>query len=283
MSWGTATKSAKNTREVEIDLSVVIPVFNEAANVGPLMAELAATLAAIEYPHPGPLPGGEGEEAWEVIWVDDGSSDGTREELVRLGARHPEARALALPEHRGQSAALWAGLMAARGQTIVTLDGDGQNDPADIPRLLAALESADLVVGCRRQRRDPLARRLFAAAANAARNLLTGSRLPDSGCGLKAMRREVLACLLPFDGVHRFLPTLAEIGGWRVRSLDVHHRPRARGRSKYGVWGRLIGPLLDCLMLRRLARRQLGHVAAQELRAAEAPRPALVAAAYERD
>ncbi len=217
-------------------------------------------------------------------WVDDGSGDGTRDELARLLARHPEVRALALTEHRGQSAALWAGLTAAQGRTIVTLDGDGQNDPADIPRLLAALESADLVIGCRRQRRDPLTKRVFARLANAARNLLTGSRLPDSGCGLKTMRREVLACLLPFDGMHRFLPTLVEIGGWRVRSVDVNHRPRSRGRSKYGVWGRLIGPLLDCLMLRRLARRRLGQIDVTELHAPRAAEPsALLGAARERD
>jgi glycosyltransferase involved in cell wall biosynthesis len=179
-----------------------------------------------------------------------------------------------LERHCGQSAALWAGFSASRGQTIVTLDGDGQNDPADIPALVRELAAADLVIGCRRPRQDPLSKRLFAGMANAARNWLTGSRIPDSGCGLRAMRREVLACLVPFDGMHRFVPTLAEMAGLRVRSIDVRHRARRSGRSKYGILDRVAGPLLDCLMLRRLARRKLPPANARELR-----RPAQTAAA----
>jgi len=257
-----------------MEISVVIPVFNEAGNVGPLMLELVEALVSIQDPHPGPLPGGEGECEWEVIWVDDGSTDDTRGDLLALQERHEWLRVIGLERRCGQSAALWTGLHAARGETIVTLDGDGQNDPADIPQLLAALETADLVIGCRRQRRDSLATRLFARAANAARNLLTASQIPDSGCGLRAMRREVLSCLIPFDGMHRFIPTLAEIGGLRVRSIDVAHRPRSRGRSKYGIWDRLVGPLLDCLMLRRLKQRRLPEVRSREARPPTRPVPA---------
>jgi hypothetical protein len=137
--------------------------------------------------------------------------------------------------------------------------------------LLAELGSADMVIGYRKRRCDPLSKRTFSAVANAARNVLTGSRIPDSGCALRVFRREVLARLIPFDGMHRFVPTMAEIAGYRVRSIEVHHRPRRAGRSKYGILDRVIGPLLDCLMLRRLKKRQLPSVACREL---EPPAPA---------
>ncbi|MEX2175806.1 MAG: glycosyltransferase family 2 protein [Pirellulaceae bacterium] len=235
-------------------LSLVIPVFNEAGNVAPLMVEVAQVLHATDA-------------AWEVLFVDDASTDGTLAELRTLAGGQGSVRVLSLARQAGQSLALWAGLRAALGSSIVTLDGDGQNDPRDIPRLLAALDSADMVVGFRKRRCDPLVKRLFAGLANLARNFLTGSRLPDSGCGLRAFRRELLDCFLPFDGLHRFLPTMAEMAGYRVKSLEVNHRPRRRGRSKYGILDRLAGPLLDCLMLRRLKKRKLRAIACTELHA----------------
>jgi dolichol-phosphate mannosyltransferase len=225
-------------------LSVVIPVRNEGPSVAPLMRELAAALSAAAGP-------------WEAIWVDDGSTDQTLAELRAVAAEFPQVRVLSQGRPGGQSAALWAGLAAARGAFLATLDGDGQNDPADLPRLVAELGGADLVIGHRRRRRDPLAKRLFSAVANRVRNVLTRSRIPDSGCSLRVFRREVLPCLIPFDGMHRFVPTMAEMAGWRVASLEVAHRPRRHGRSKYGIFDRMVGPLVDCLMLRRLGRRRL--------------------------
>jgi len=237
-------------------LSLVIPVHNEAGNVTVLLDALLLVLAAPLSPT---------VRAWEVIWVDDGSTDRTTDELIAAAAGNDRMRILRLPRRCGQSAALWTGLSAARGEVIVTLDGDGQNDPADIPRLLEALERADMVVGHRVRRHDRLGKRAFAWLANGLRNWLTGSQIPDSGCGLKAFRREVAASFLPFEGLHRFLPTMAEIAGYRVLSIRVNHRPRKRGRSKYGVLDRLIGPLLDCLMLSRLKKRRLQAAEYEEI------------------
>jgi dolichol-phosphate mannosyltransferase len=242
-------------------LSLLIPVHNEAGSVEPLARELQAQLPATGL-------------AWEILWIDDGSTDGTAAALESLlaswlkGALPSAAihlRVLRLARRSGQSAALWTGLSAARGQIIVTLDGDGQNDPADIPRLIEVLDRADMVVGQRVRRQDGLGKRVFARLANGLRNWLTGSQIPDSGCGLKAFRREVVASFLPFEGFHRFLPTMAEIAGYRVLSLPVNHRPRRQGRSKYGLVDRLIGPLLDCLMLCWLKKRRLGEPRWEEI------------------
>jgi len=238
--------------ERPVQLSIVIPVFNEAGNIRPLMDELIAVLGAADA------------EA-ELIWVDDASDDGTGDELKSLLALHERVRVICLPRRSGQSLALWTGICLTRGDTIITLDGDGQNDPADIPRLLSALDSADMVVGYRARRRDPLAKRFFGRVANQVRNLLTRSQLPDSGCGLKAFKRNVLRAFIPFDGMHRFLPTLAEVAGFRVVSIAVRHRTRQQGTSKYGIRERLVGPLLDCLMLRRLKSRQFAEMNWREL------------------
>jgi len=238
---------------------VLVPVFNEGGNVGALAGELRAALALT------------GLEA-ETIWVDDGSTDGTLAELRAATQGDATARVSHHGSRCGQSAALWAGFQVAKGAIIATLDGDGQNDPADIPAMLSALATADMVIGFRKHRKDSLMKRAFARVANFVRKMLTGSRLPDSGCGLRIFRRHVLYSFLPFDGMHRFLPTMAEIAGLRVVSLDVNHRPRTKGESKYGILDRTIGPLLDCLMLRRLKSRRMPIPSAEWVRSLD-PRP----------
>lgn len=227
------------------DLAIVLPVHNERDNLEPLAAELAAAV---------------GERTVEFIAVDDGSTDGSSETLQRLAAADHRWRVLRLTRRGGQSAALAAGWTAARAPTIVTLDADGQNDPADVPRLVAALESErDLgaAVGVRVGRRDGPWRRLQSVVANRVRDAITGHHVADTGCGLKAMRRDLLLRLPRFDGMHRFLPTLLAREGARVREVTVTHRPRRHGRSKYGMWDRARRGLRDALGVRWLLRRRL--------------------------
>ncbi|MBU6303084.1 MAG: glycosyltransferase family 2 protein [Verrucomicrobia bacterium] len=198
-------------------LSVVIPLFNEEENVAPLQIEVEAALAHLDY---------------ELILVDDGSSDATVSR-IRPGAR---VRVLEFARNTGQSAAMFAGIMAARGEVIALLDGDLQNDPADVPRLMEAIErgEADLVCGYRANRRDSGFKRLQSRIANAVRSRFTGDGVRDTGCTLKAMRRDCRAALVPFRGMHRFIPALVKAAGFRVVEVPVHHRARQHGESKYG-------------------------------------------------
>jgi dolichol-phosphate mannosyltransferase len=228
-------------------LSVVIPFHNEADSIDDLVNELLSIIPQICDPS---------GIRWEIILVDDGSNDETLSILQSIG-REERIQIITLSPRLGQSAALWAGFRVATGDVIITMDGDGQNDPADIEKLLIAIEGCDMVVGNRRIRQDTLRKRLFSRFGNLLRNSLTGSQLPDSGCGLKVFRRSVMATILPFHGLHRFIPILIEISGGRVLAVDVHHRPRLAGKSKYGILDRLFLPLLDCLALAWLKRRRL--------------------------
>jgi dolichol-phosphate mannosyltransferase len=232
------------------DLSVVIPIHNEADNVEPLIEELYAALAR--------------HGRFEVICVDDGSTDGTFVHLRACQRRHPGLRLARHRERYGQSAAVRTGVKRARASWVVTLDGDGQSDPADIPRLLAVARDPDcnealgLVIGLRRPRRDPWIKRVSSRIANRLRAWVLADHTPDSGCGLKLMRREVFVDLPFFDHMHRFIPALVVHNGGTVVSVPVSHRPRWRGRSHYGVWDRLTAGLLDLLgvlWLRARARR----------------------------
>jgi dolichol-phosphate mannosyltransferase len=222
-----------------IDLSVVVPFFDEEEAVSGLLDELVAVLDATG-------------RRWEIVAVDDGSRDRTGEILLERRRREPRLRVLRSPGNRGQGAALWSGLRRARGGLIVTLDGDGQNDPADIPRMIAALNDASLgdaamVVGIRRRRSDPWLRRAMSRFANAVRGRVLGDRLHDGGCALKVMRREVVDALLPMRTLYSFVPALAVAAGHRVRELDVDHRARRGGRSSYGLAVFLWRPLIDLL------------------------------------
>ena len=227
------------------DLSIVLPVHNERDNLTPLAAELVTAV---------------GDRRVEFIAVDDGSTDGSADELAAIAGTDARWRVIRMRERGGQSAALAAGWTAARGATIVTLDADGQNDPADIPRLLAALDAdpgLGGVVGVRRARRDSAWKRLQGRVANRARDAVTGHRVTDTGCGLKVIRRGLLLRLPRFDGMHRFLPTLLVRDGVRVVEMDVAHRPRRHGRTKYGMWNRAWRGLRDALGVRWLLRRRL--------------------------
>jgi dolichol-phosphate mannosyltransferase len=191
--------------------------------------------------------------------VDDGSRDGTALALAELAKRDSRVRVLSLAARAGQSAALDAGFRAARGRAIATLDGDGQNDPADLPRLLAALAHADVVTGVRVRREDSWLRRISSRIGNGFRNLVTGERVSDVGCSLRVMRADFLRRVPGWDGMHRFLPTLLRLEGARVIELPVSHRRRRHGRSKYGVANRVVRGFADVLGVRWLKRRRLHY------------------------
>jgi glycosyltransferase involved in cell wall biosynthesis len=196
---------------------------------------------------------------YEVLMVDDGSSDGTEEVLRRLAAAHPELRVVRFARNAGQTAAMDAGFRRARGRVVVTLDADLQNDPADIPRLVRELEGWDAVVGVRAVRRDSLVRRVSSRIANFVRNRLSDETITDTGCSLKAYRKEALDRLKLYRGMHRFLPTLLKMEGYRVRELPVGHRARAHGDSKYGIGNRLVPSFVDLLAVRWMKKRALRY------------------------
>jgi len=223
------------------ELSVVVPVRNEAPNIAPLVAEIRAALAGL---------------AFEIVYVDDGSSDGTAEAL----RAEAEARVV-VRRHAvscGQSAAIVTGVRAARGTWIATLDGDGQNDPADIPALLArarAETALTLVAGHRTKRRDRWVKRVTSRIANVVRSRMLGDATPDTGCGLKVFARETFLRLPAFDHMHRFLPALFIREGGRVVSVPVNHRPRLRGSSNYGTIDRALVGVVDLFGVAWLLRR----------------------------
>ncbi len=235
-----------NSERTPIDLSLVIPVFNERENLEPLVGEITGSLAGTGW-------------RYEVILVDDGSSDGSEAVLAGLGKRHPELRVVRFARNAGQTAAIDAGFHRARGEVVVTLDADLQNDPADIPRLVRELDGWDAVVGVRATRRDSFVRRVSSRIANYVRNRLSDETITDTGCSLKAYRREALATLKLYRGMHRFLPTLLKMEGRRVRELPVGHRPRVHGDSKYGIGNRLVPSFVDLLAVRWMKKRALRY------------------------
>jgi dolichol-phosphate mannosyltransferase len=227
-------------------VSVVVPVRNEAGNIAPLLAEIAAALDS-QWP-------------FEVVYVDDGSSDGTAAELDRLKAQHPWLRRLRHKQSCGQSAAVLSGVAAARGAMIATLDGDGQNDPAFLPALLRALEqgtpSVGLIAGQRIGRKASAFKKLQSRIANAVRSMVLRDGTRDTGCGLKAFRRDVFLALPYFDGLHRFLPALVRREGYDIGYVDVIDRSRGSGVSNYGMWDRLWIGILDLAGVWWLIRRK---------------------------
>lgn len=228
------------------ELSVVVPVHDEAANIAPLIAEIDAAL--------------NGRIEFEIVYVDDGSGDASAEELARARRRHPRLKVLRHRAQCGQSAALGTGIAAARAEWIATLDGDGQNDPADILSLVEARdESGDpnlrMIAGVRRKRRDSPLRRLSSRIANAVRRRVLRDATTDTGCGLKLFRREAYLALPAFDHMHRFLPALIKRGGGAVLEVPVGHRPRRAGASHYGMSNRAWIGLVDMLGVAWLQRR----------------------------
>jgi glycosyltransferase involved in cell wall biosynthesis len=222
-------------------VSIVVPLYNEEENVPLLQQELAAALAGIDH---------------EIIFVDDGSTDQT---LLRL-KRTPETRVLHFEKNAGQSAAMFAGSNAARGDVVVLIDGDLQNDPADIPRLVAEIErGADLVCGYRLRRKDTVVKLITSRIANFVRSRFTKDGVRDTGCTLKAMRRECVRTLVPFKGMHRFIPALVKGAGYRLVELPVNHRARKFGTSKYGLGSRAVRATVDMFGVRWLLSRQLRY------------------------
>ena len=227
------------------DLSVVVPVFNECDNIPPLLAEIAAAL--------------RGRADYEVVYVDDDSADDSLAVLKAERARQPELRIVHHLARSGQSTAIRTGVRAARGAWIATLDGDGQNDPADIPKLLAARTTADanvkLFAGWRTTRRDSFNKRISSKIANAVRSRMLKDATPDTGCGLKLFERDTFLALPYFDHMHRYLPALVKRAGFEAVSIPVGHRPRTRGVSKYGMLDRLWVGLADLRGVAWLMRR----------------------------
>ncbi len=233
--------------------SVVIPVFNEAESLEPLFQGVREAL--------GPLNGG-----FEVLFVDDGSQDQTAETLDKLHKEDSRAGYIRLDDNYGQSTALWAGLRASRGRLIITMDGDLQNDPRDIPILLERLGRYHVVTGWRQERKDPWSKRLSTRLANWVRNLLTMEEIRDTGCGFKAFYREGLDGVVPFDGMHRFLPTLFRMNGLRVLEVPIPHHPRRHGTSKYNIRNRLFRGMADLWGIRWLKKRRLSYGVLEEHR-----------------
>jgi len=230
-----------------MDLSVVVPVRDEEENIAPLIEEICSVLKnLLEY---------------EIVYVDDGSSDKTWERLVALSEKLSQLKIVRHRKSYGQSVAIHTGVKAAQAPLIATLDGDGQNDPADIPRLLEVFNSPDspvnlqLVIGHRRKRQDSWVKRSSGRVANRVRGYLLRDRTPDTGCGLKLFFRDIFLGLPFFDHMHRFLPALILRNGGAVLSVEVNHRPRKHGQSHYGVWDRLWVGLVDLLGVMWLQRR----------------------------
>lgn len=254
-NWAAVDKT-----ETTVHFSVVVPVKDEADNVVPLAREIAAAMAGLAS-----------HGAHEIIFIDDGSRDGTASQLLALRAEMPVLRIVQHARNLGQSRGVRTGVNAARGAIIVTLDGDGQNDPADIPKLLAFFIAPDveerlgMVAGERKKRQDNWRKRFASRIGNGVRRWLLGDTAKDTGCGLKAFRREAFLALPYFDHMHRYLITLMMREGYSVRFVDVGHRPRGAGRSKYGVWDRLIVGITDLLGVIWLKRRHRGPAEIKEL------------------
>jgi len=223
------------------EISVVVPLFNEEESILILQTELRTALSGLDY---------------EILFVDDGSVDRTPERIEAA----PNIRLIRFEKNAGQSAAIYAGLAATRGATVIIIDGDLQNDPADIPRLLAEITNgADLVCGYRIKRQDTMMKRLTSRIANTVRSRYTKDGVRDTGCTLKAMRRECVSALFPFTGMHRFIPALVKAAGYRLVEIPVNHRPRRFGRSKYGLGNRALRATIDMFGVRWLLSRRLNY------------------------
>ena len=229
------------------DISIIVPLFNEEDNVAPLTSQV--------------LDAFRGEpRSVELVLVDDASTDGTWQRIIAAHKEDSRVRGLRHARNAGQSAALWTGFRGSRSPIIMTLDGDLQNDPADLPKLLAAIGQYDVVCGMRVARQDNVLRRISSRIARGARKTILGVDFRDTGCGLRVFKRTALDPLFPFNGFHRFMPVLAHSAGSRVVELPVNHRPRVAGVSKYGVWNRLGRGIYDLFAVAWYQKRQIPPV-----------------------
>jgi dolichol-phosphate mannosyltransferase len=228
------------------DISIIIPVLNEEDSILQLAREVEQTFEDSPW-------------EWECVWVDDGSTDQTPDRLEILNLRQPRHRYVQLDGTHGQSAALAAGFGQASGEILATLDGDLQNDPEDLPGMIRELESSDLhmINGIRIRRSDPWKRRLLSRTANGFRNWMTRSAVTDAGCSTRVFYNQCVDAIPHFRGMHRFLPTLVEMQGFRMKEVPVNHRPRRHGRSRYGVHNRVWVGFVDTLWVRWLKLRSV--------------------------
>jgi glycosyltransferase involved in cell wall biosynthesis len=232
-------------------VSIILPVYNEAENLPVLWAELEPVLTNL------PVKA-------EVVIVDDGSTDGSPAIARELARADPRVRLVRLAVNSGLTAALLAGFAASRGDSVVTMDSDLQYDPADIPRLLDLLDRYDAALGWRGRRHDSWSKSLSSRIANGIRRAVLGDAVRDSACTLRAMRRPCLAAIMPYHGMHRFVPTLLAQAGFRVIEVEVQHRPRRHGTSKYGIRNRSLRVLLDLLAVRRMRARRVVYTVAED-------------------
>lgn len=232
--------------------SVVIPLKNEEGNIADLIHELEPVMRSTGKP-------------WELICIDDGSTDSTLTILTGLAETRPYLRILAFDRNYGQSSAFDAGFKSARGEWVITLDGDRQNDPADIPKLIAATERSDLVCGYRLDRRDPWHKKATSRIANFIRGRFCRDQIRDTGCSLKVYRTTSLRHIKMYQGMHRFLPALFKIEGYRVSEVPVNHRERIKGKTKYTFFNRSFNTIADMLAVRWMWKRRLGYLIRKEI------------------
>jgi dolichol-phosphate mannosyltransferase len=237
---------------VAAEISIIVPVYNEADNILPMMREVASAMTAL------------GRD-WELLFVDDASTDSTPEKIIAATQTNPHVRGIRHQRNAGQSAAVWTGIQATRSPIVCTLDGDLQNNPADLPAMIAELDRVDFVSGMRLTRQDSWLRKVSSRIARFARKAALGVDFRDTGCAIRAFKRSALAGVFPFNGLHRFLPILVHGGGARTLEMPVSHRPRVAGVSKYGVWNRLGRGIYDLLAISWYQRRRYRPVDVIEL------------------
>lgn len=229
-----------------IHYSVVVPLKNEAENVEELINELEPIMESLKKP-------------WELICVDDGSTDNTAQILCRQIPLKPYLRVITFMKNYGQSSAFDAGFQAARGEFVITMDGDRQNDPADIPKMVAEAQHCDLVCGHRHRRRDPWTKKITSRLANFVRKRICQDGVQDTGCSLKVYRTQCLRKIKMYQGMHRFLPALFDIEGFSIKEIPVNHRPRAKGVTKYNIFNRSFNTICDMWAVRWMRKRHLNY------------------------
>ena len=235
-----------------IEYSVIIPLKNEEENIVDLIQELEPVMQGLK-------------KAWELICIEDGSTDKTLEILTQLLSQKPYLKLIVFKKNYGQSSAFDAGFKAAKGQYVITLDGDRQNDPKDIPRLLKAIQNHDLACGIRMNRKDPLSKKLISLVANKVRRFICDDGVSDTGCSLKVYRSSALKKIKMYQGMHRFLPALFKIEGLRIIEIPVNHRERVKGLTKYNFFNRSFNTLADLAAVRWMGKRQLRYQINKEL------------------
>lgn len=237
---------------MSIRYSVVVPLKNEEGNIAELIGEIKPIMQSLKAP-------------WELICIDDGSTDRTLPFLKEIASETPELRIVIFQRNYGQSSAFDAGFRLARGELVITLDGDRQNDPADIPKLLALMEQCDLACGYREKRNDPWHKKITSRFANVIRSRICKDGVRDTGCSLKVYRKSCLERIKMYQGMHRFLPALFQIEGFRVKELPVNHRERVKGKTKYNFWNRSFNTVADLWAVWWMGSRQLKYRIQQQI------------------